>query len=107
MQTASITNAVANAVEQMTGNDMGNGPLQMGAAGGQTPFSGLLKNAITSVQGLENQAASEVQGLVTGQGVDVHQAMIATEKADMSFEMALSVRSKAVAAYQQMMQMQF
>lgn len=109
MQTASMTNAITNAVEQMTGNDMGNGPLmQPGAAvDGQTPFSGLLKNAITSVQGLENQAASEVQGLVTGQGVDVHQAMIATEKADMSFEMALSVRSKAVAAYQQMMQMQF
>lgn len=104
MQTALISNAVANAVQQMAG-EMGDGPLSQ--AGGQTPFSGLLKNAITGVQGLENQAANEVQGLVTGQGVDVHQAMIATEKADMSFEMALAVRSKAVAAYQQMMQMQF
>lgn len=108
MQTALISNAVANAVQQMAG-EMGDGPLsQAGAAAdGQTPFSGLLKNAITGVQSLENQAANEVQGLVTGQGVDVHQAMIATEKADMSFEMALAVRSKAVAAYQQMMQMQF
>ena len=44
---------------------------------------------------------------MSGQGVDVHQAMIATQKADLSFEMALAVRSKAVAAYQQIMQMQF
>ena len=71
------------------------------------PFSGLLKNAITGVQNLEDQAASIVEGLMTGQGVDVHQAMIATQKADLSFEMALAVRGKAVAAYQQIMQMQF
>jgi flagellar hook-basal body complex protein FliE len=39
--------------------------------------------------------------------VDVHDAMIATQKADMSFELALAVRNKAVAAYQQVMGMQF
>lgn len=100
MQTASIANIFAN---------MTDGALsQPGAsAAGQVPFSGLLKNAISGVQNLENQAAGEVQGLMTGQGVDVHQAMIATEKADLSFEMALAVRGKAVAAYQQVMQMQF
>jgi flagellar hook-basal body complex protein FliE len=40
-------------------------------------------------------------------GVDIHDAMIATEKADMAFELALQVRNKAVGAYQQMMSMQF
>ena len=33
--------------------------------------------------------------------------MIATQKADITFELALQVRNKAVAAYQQMMGMQF
>jgi flagellar hook-basal body complex protein FliE len=33
--------------------------------------------------------------------------MIATQKADMAFELTLQVRNKAVAAYQQMMGMQF
>jgi flagellar hook-basal body complex protein FliE len=106
MQAASITNAVVNAMAQMTGSDSVAQQASV-PADGQTPFSGLLKNAIAGVQSLEDQAANQVQGLVTGQGVDVHQAMIATEKADMSFEMALAVRSKAVAAYQQVMQMQF
>ena len=44
---------------------------------------------------------------MTGSGVDVHQAMIATEKANMAFELALAVRNKAVQAYQSVMGMQF
>ena len=44
---------------------------------------------------------------MTGAGVDVHQAMIATQKAQMAFELALSVRNKAVQAYQSVMGMQF
>jgi len=39
--------------------------------------------------------------------VDVHEAMIATQKAGMGFELVLSVRNKALAAYQQVMGMQF
>ena len=104
MQTASISNAIA----EMMGRHW---PMvqerRSGSRRGRTPFAGLLKSAIGGVQGLENQAAGKVEGLMTGQGVDVHQAMIATEKADLSFEMALAVRNKAVAAYQQVMQMQF
>lgn len=71
------------------------------------PFSNLLREAVTSEQKLEDQAANTVEGLMRGTGVDVHQAMIATQKADIAFELALSVRNKAVAAYQQMMNMQF
>jgi flagellar hook-basal body complex protein FliE len=44
---------------------------------------------------------------MTGTGVDVHQAMIATQKADMAFELALAVHNKAVQAYQSVMGMQF
>ncbi|MGB0122233.1 MAG: flagellar hook-basal body complex protein FliE [Silvibacterium sp.] len=113
MQTASISNAIAGATgddlfSQTAAQTAAQTGAQTGAAAtGGAPFAGLLTNAIGSVQNLEDQAASSVQGLMTGQGVDVHQAMIATQKADMSFEMALAVRSKAVAAYQQVMQMQF
>ena len=62
---------------------------------------------MSQVNQLENQAHAAVYGLVTGSGVDVHQAMIATEKASMAFELALAVRNKAVQAYQQVMGMQF
>jgi len=71
------------------------------------PFSDLLTDAVGDVNALQNQAAAAVKGLMTGSGVDVHQAMIATEKASMAFELALAVRNKAVQAYQQVMGMQF
>ena len=76
-------------------------------AGGAAPFSDLLSNAVGQVSALQDQARHAAEGLMTGTGVDVHQAMIATEKADMAFELALAVRNKAVQAYQQVVGMQF
>ena len=88
-----------------------------GQAGGQAPgqvsgtasapFSDLLTEAVGQVDLLERQARSAVEGLMTGKGVDVHQAMIATEKAEMGFEFMLSLRNKALSAYQQIIGMQF
>ncbi len=74
---------------------------------GSTPFSDLLQDAVGEVQALDDQASTAVRGLMSGAGVDVHQAMIATQKASMAFELALAVRNKAVQAYQQVMGMQF
>ncbi len=74
---------------------------------GPTPFSDLLTDAVGQVNQLEDQARAAVNGLMTGSGVDVHQAMIAAQKASMAFELALAVRNKAVQAYQQVIGMQF
>ncbi len=71
------------------------------------PFGDLLTDAVGEVNRLEDTARTTVKGLMTGTGVDVHQAMIATQKASMGFELALAVRNKAVQAYQQVMSMQF
>jgi flagellar hook-basal body complex protein FliE len=59
------------------------------------------------VSKLEDQAHTAVSGLMTGSGVDVHTAMIATQKASMAFELTLAVRNKAVQAYQSVVGMQF
>jgi len=72
-----------------------------------TPFADLVSNAIGQVDLLDTQANAAVTGLMSSNGVDVHQAMIATEKASMAFELALAVRSKAVQAYHSVMSMQF
>ncbi len=80
-----------------------------GSAAGSTPtpFSDLMTDAVGQVNQLEDQARSAVTGLMSGSGVDIHQAMIATQKESMAFEMALAVRNKAVQAYQQVIGMQF
>jgi flagellar hook-basal body complex protein FliE len=77
------------------------------AGGATTPFSGIFQSMVDQTSALDAKASQAVTGLLSGQGVEIHDAMIATEKADMAFELALQVRSKAVGAYQQMMGMQF
>jgi flagellar hook-basal body complex protein FliE len=75
--------------------------------GSPAPFADLITGAVGQVGQLEAQANATVSGLMTGSGVDVHQAVIATEKASMAFELALAVRNKAVQAYESVMGMQF
>lgn len=86
-------------------------PSQISSAGAVTqpgaPFAALMRNAMQQMQTLESTATQAVDGLMTGNGTDVHTAMIATQKADLAFEMALAFRNKAVNAYQQLMSTQF
>ena len=79
----------------------------VGAGAPAAPFSGVLKGLMEQTNTLDAQAQKAVTGMLSGQGVEVHDAMIATQKADMAFELALQVRNKAVGAYQSMMAMQF
>ena len=101
MQLSSITGSTSLG---FAGGIAGPAASQPGAA---APFADLMKDAITTVQDLGDQATAAVEGLMSGDGTDVHTAMIATQKANLAFEMALAVRNKAVAAYQQVMQLQF
>jgi flagellar hook-basal body complex protein FliE len=96
---ASATNFSSSAAAAM--------PSSPGQATASAPFSDLFTNAIGQVNQLEDQARVAVDGLMAGTGVDVHQAMIATQKASMAFELALAIRNKAVQAYQQVIGMQF
>lgn len=72
-----------------------------------TPFGDLMTDAVGQVNQLEDKAKTAVSGLMSGSGVDVHQAMIATQQASMGFELALAVRNKAIQAYQSVIGMQF
>ncbi|WP_263385403.1 flagellar hook-basal body complex protein FliE [Granulicella arctica] len=76
-----------------------------GTAG--VPFAGVMQAMMQQTATLDKKAVQSVTGLLDGSGVEVHDAMIATQKADMAFELALQVRNKAVGAYQQMLSMQF
>ena|ERR1700760_2788488 len=71
------------------------------------PFADLVTDTLRDASTLEDQAHRAVEGLMTGSGVDVHQAIIASEKASMEFEMALAFRNKAIQSYQTVMNMQF
>jgi flagellar hook-basal body complex protein FliE len=70
-------------------------------------FRDVLHSAIDDIQQLESQAQAKVAGVLEGNGADVHSALIAVEKADLSFQLMMQVRNKIVSAYEEISRMQF
>jgi flagellar hook-basal body complex protein FliE len=71
-----------------------------------TAFDDVLTAAVQHVNGLQKQANQSIQN-VAGDGTsNIHETMIAMEKADLSFRLMLQVRNKVVDAYQEVMRMQ-
>lgn len=69
-------------------------------------FGEVLSNAIEEVNSLQVQAGAQAEKVMTGEVTDIHTAMIAVQKADVSFQMMMQVRNKLVSAYQEIMKMQ-
>ena len=65
----------------------------------------ILKRSIEEVDGLAKEANHSVQEMITGK-MDVHQAMVAMEQANISFRLMVQVRNKMMAAYEEIMRMQ-
>jgi len=80
-------------------------PAAIGGSGDS--FGDTLKEAVADVDNLALDARYKVSNMIQSNGADVHDAMIAVEKADLSFQLMLQVRNKVVQAYQQVSGMQF
>jgi len=70
-------------------------------------FGDVLRSAIDQVEDLHTNANQQVSALMQGGRSDVHNVMIAVEKADVAFQLMMQVRNKIVNAYQEIEKMQF
>jgi flagellar hook-basal body complex protein FliE len=64
------------------------------------------KELVGKVNDLQTQADNKIKNMVTGESRELHEVMIAVEKANISFQFLTQVRNKAVEAYQDVMRMQ-
>src|SRR5260221_59467 len=69
-------------------------------------FSDMLGGMVTEINGKQIEAGDAVQGLLSGDKVSLHQAMIAMEEASVSFQLMVEVRNKLLESYQEIMRMQ-
>lgn len=69
-------------------------------------FAETLRGALDEMGQLQTQADTKVAGVLDGSGADVHTALIAVEKADLSFQLMMQVRNKIVSAYEEISRMQ-
>lgn len=72
----------------------------------QGSFGDMLKQAVTEINQLQNSADKAITNVHLGQSGSIHEAMIALEKADLSFRAMMQVRNKILEAYQEVMRMQ-
>lgn len=76
---------------------------------GQAPgdsFGSMLGKLVSDVNAKQNAALQTVSGLEAGQNVPLHQAVIAMEEANVSFQLMVEVRNKLLDSYQELMRMQ-
>jgi flagellar hook-basal body complex protein FliE len=73
-------------------------------AAGQAGFGDALKDLIGKVDGSAADANQAIGNMLSGTG-DVHEAMIAIQRADTMLQLTVQVRNKLVQAYQDIMRM--
>ncbi len=73
---------------------------------GPTTWGHTLQQMVMDVNNKQQMASQMVSDVLKGGPTPVHQAMVATEEASLSFEFLAEMRNKVVDAYQQVMQMQ-
>ncbi len=76
-----------------------------GAAGADT-FASVLKESVDKVNKLQGEADHAIQGLANGSVNNIHDTMIAVEKANLSFNLMLQVKNKLLTAYEEVMRTQ-
>ena len=69
-------------------------------------FGQVLKQSLGEVNQLQNEADQAIDALATGQNTDIHNTMIAMEKADVAFRLLMQIRNKVITAYETIMRMQ-
>lgn len=72
----------------------------------QNSFASFLKDAINSVNDAQVNSDQMTEKLARGEKVDLHQVMIASQKANITMQTTLEIRNKVVEAYQEIMRMQ-
>ena len=69
-------------------------------------FQQLLGQAVSHVEGTRTEADVQINKLLTGQGGELHQVALATQRAEAALELFQEMRNKVVNAYQEVMRMQ-
>ena len=73
---------------------------------GGAGFGKVIKGEINKVNRLDREADNSIVDLLQGKS-DIHETMIAIQKADISMRLLLTIRNKVIEAYREIMRMQF
>ncbi|MFN3323290.1 MAG: flagellar hook-basal body complex protein FliE [Bryobacteraceae bacterium] len=76
------------------------------SAPGGAQFEQFFREAVAGVEQLHQNANRTVDSLLKGENQELHNTVLAAQRAELSFELFLQMRNKLVQAYQEVMRMQ-
>ena len=76
------------------------------SAGNAGAFQDVLSSAIQKVESIGQNASVSVERFLSGESEELHSTILATQQAELSFDLFLQARNKVVSAYQEIMRMQ-
>lgn len=71
-----------------------------------TSFSDLLTKSIGTAEQATQNATDAAQSFLSGANEDIHTVAMAEQKAELTGELFMQIRNKAISAYQEIMKMQ-
>jgi flagellar hook-basal body complex protein FliE len=80
-------------------------PQAPSAAKATGAFQDVLSSAIRDVEAFGQTASASVDRFLSGEGEELHSTILATQRAELSFDLFLQMRNKVVSAYQEIMRM--
>lgn len=69
-------------------------------------FASMLEKSVANVNTMQIQANQAIHELVAGRNKNIHETMLAIERADTSLKLMMNVRNKVLDAYREIMRMQ-
>jgi flagellar hook-basal body complex protein FliE len=78
----------------------------VGSNGSPNTWGHMVQQMVMDVNSKQQSATAAVNDVLQGGPTPVHEAMVASEEASLSFQLVAQMRNKVVDAYQQIMQMQ-
>lgn len=69
-------------------------------------FQSVLEGVIGKVEQSQTKAQNSVESFLNGGNEELHSVALATQRAELEFDLFLQVRNKVVSAYQEIMRMQ-
>jgi flagellar hook-basal body complex protein FliE len=77
-----------------------------GSASSGGAFQDVFASAVQTVEAYGNNASTSVARFLSGEGEELHTTILATQQAELSFDLFMQARNKVVSAYQEIMRMQ-
>ena len=73
----------------------------------ENDFTKVLKDSLEKVNNLQTERSNMIASFASGETQNVHELMIAMQKASLSMNMTAAVRNKVIEAYRELTRMQF